>query len=265
MIKLTQKKVFFAAFMLILFVSFSGFIGPVYSQTKFNSTYMANIGDSMTYEYTIVQVPKSFQPGGIVTLANNTGISYNITKGLEFTVKVDHKNSPNNISIDELYNIPNKGILVSKPIIPKTFIIPAFDNSSMVSDYINYQNLFSNSTNFIYSTYNSYTISGDYLSKTINTTENLCSPPGCTPAFYLNDSAILKWNWKTGWLDQSDEKVILPNDTILTWLQFQQIKFTSGGSSFLNIDPSLIIIGAGILAIPVTVIVVFVGFKMKKK
>ena len=173
---------------------------PAITQTpEFGQKYKVKVGNHMQYEYTKVLYHNKRYFPAVITLVNGSTIPINITTGIFFTESVtliDISTDPSYplVYLQAKFSIPGKGAYVENQtlVLVTSFLIMAFDNKTIVNQFVTYSNeanngtvLFKADNTFIY--YQSNFTFGTFFS---------CA-----------------YNWHTGWMDYSDYKYINEDNT----------------------------------------------------
>lgn len=201
---------------LFTFIIFFSSTSEVFSQTidlsNFNGSYKVHVGDSNRYDYTIVlNTGKNYQTL-MYFYPNGSFISYNLTKGVSFYIRVAEINV-SSTSLQQL--LVNESIAISGrdrinySMVPNLdFIYPGFDSYSHAESY--FKTLYS-------STY-TFSRSGNLINMSMSSTSSYNQ----TLSLTLTTKSSYVINWKTGWLEKRDAKSILSNGTIIHEIQFQR-------------------------------------------
>ena len=167
------------------------------TQPTFDQSYKANVGDNMQYEYTKVIFNNESYLASSFLLENGTVIRINVTAGTLLAVKVTTINSTTNSIYKTAYTqetltVPEKGTFTGKEYYAGIFLRQAYDNRSMVDNYVSYINETSNIR--------------AYADDTILTYEsrNYGNNTGGISFQYV-------WNWHTGWLNHYSYEIIQNN------------------------------------------------------
>lgn len=191
------------------------------SSNPYNQNFKVKAGDSMTYQYNNVYNNGYNYIEEAVTLSDSSFVNFNITHGMDFTVKV-FSSSSNSAETQITYNIPNKSQIITKPsIYTVPYLTQGFDNFSIASQYVHDTSV--NNPN------NQISISGDYITEITNATSS---------------QTTIIFNWRNGWLKSYDSVGYLSNGTRNYELSFAQVNNS-------NIDINLIFIVIAIAIFPI--------------
>lgn len=198
---------------LLLILSFTYQIKA--QSVPYASSYKVHKGDSMTYQFTKVQNKSNDYYANLLPLQNGTFITIKVTQGTKMVVKIADINEttgPNYTSngtivqnmtfqqvyCQEIYYIGSKQY-VTQVYQNQIFIMEAFDNMSMVNNYVYYMNSINSQNQPYYPIYN-FSANSNYL--IINENLTNLNGPNNNYTYYSN----LVYNWKTGWLQSLYEK-----------------------------------------------------------
>lgn len=233
-------KFHFNYFLLIfftVFLCFSFSIGSISQAINNSYTYNEKTGDSNTYDIIKADSTSGNYVPSVFPLNNGTTINYNEIVGdkIEFKVVVVnqtdigmYKNVP---FITEKLITPDRGSFLSSPIIGLGIINPPFNDSASAMNF--YNNSVALHSSII-------TTNGDFISSVFNLTLG-------NETLFLNE----KYNFRTGWLESSEDKIYFSNGTLSMDQAIQRESPTINNSL---IGYSIDIIEIGVVIIPVAII-----------
>lgn len=255
---LSQRKLQFLA--VILLISFSS-ISQGQSQSininDYATKYSVKIGDSMQYRYSRIIVSGFNYFNSSIFLPNGTDQIVKITQGTLLTITIKNVSiTPTmNVQANETFLTPN-GQTYHSERITGLFVLPSFDNQSIVNEYVNAINKQNNyNPNQGYSCDNTFLYLHSYGSYPTTPSNGL--------SVNITDSYNLAINWHTGWLENQDFSFKYSNGTILSSIRIDRVS-NNQLDQILNtgMNLTLFILPISIIAL---VIFAFVSYKRNNK
>ena len=184
--------------------------------------------------------------------SNGKFILVNITKGTTITVTVTAINQTteglsrgDQVYIQVNISIPGQKEIIGRETYGNSYIIPAFNNETIVDKYIN--DLTSSLQDSDLGI--SYSVNGDF----INAESSYNSST-------LISTEQISLNWKTGWLESTEQNNIATNGTTLRYVKLERVS-----NNLVNNVISYAIEGATILSVGTIVAVPILVFYSYKK
>ena len=223
--------------LIILMTFFVKINSATISQDPYGQYYTVKKGDSMDYNYTFINYNHKNYYSGQLDLVNNAVIDVNLTVGTIISVKVTEINTSNDgndkVYTQNAYLIPHRPTYVINPSPFTTFLIKAFDNKSMLDEFV---------TQFSY-----YSSDDKYLTEILNSNSS-------------NSDLILNteysYNWHTGWLEYSVVKDFFSsNGSLLNEVRVQRVDRVTNHliNALINYLSLAVVLGIPILIVGVIV------------